>query len=343
MKSKNLFCFGSCFGKQGKLHAQLCGQNVADNSDDVKQIADRKALDCIKSNQDAYVLWMHSACGKDGEVVGMLERYGLDFFRKEVRLTFNGCVNLKKLSGGSFSFLCAETRPSRKSIAGTVLQVFVFVCSGAEKTDKVKSVMSELTGMGNPMVHISGCREEAVRLAEIFFNSNTLELINRRPFDYEDPDFDVKVRRLIRLISERHLDRDDFCCLATTVFGIRKSGDLDCFYLGNGKIDFFSDDISDNAGEFPYYPFPPREILDDPKLHCYYCGLKFVALDVLLEIKRKRGKPRDKETCKMIECFKKGRKYRRWHFRIYEKRKDGDRRTAILLGFIKINYRRRRS
>ncbi len=318
-------------------------------------IMDFGALEYVKLNPNAYIVNLHSVTdpSKDDRVVQILEKYGFVYYKKDIKLTFDGYVNLKKLSYGSFwereswigtvedKFAGAQMH-ARNSIGKNPLRAFVFVCDDLQKVIKAKAEIRNLFNLGNYSVHINDTREEAIWLAETYFNKNSLDMINNRPLDYEDTEFDKIVEKLNKLIFEYHLQKEDFCCLATSIFGVRKSGDLDCFYLGNEKIDFFSDDISDNSDEFVFYPYKPTEILNDPAYHCYYHGLKFISLNNLRYIKQKRNKMGDLETCKMIECFRKKKKYKTKTFKFFEKRKNGIKRKIILFGFIKINYKKRR-
>ena len=314
--------------------------------------ADYAALEYVKLNPNAYIVNLQSVTDPkfDADVESILEKYGFIYYKKNVDITFNGLVNLKKLSYGSFWERESWIGNAENGFAGAVyhannsfgknpLRVYVFVCEKLADVLTAKAEIRALFNIGNFCVHINDTREEAIALAQTYFNKNSLYMINKRPYQYEDSHFDDMVMELRNKIrNNTALKTEDFCCLATSIFGIRKSGDLDLFYIGAENIDFYSDDLSDNSDEFKFYPVSPDEILYNPLNHCYYQGIKFVSLDVLLNIKKARNKPGDMDTCKMIKAFQRGKKYRKSDFKIFRKIRDGQKRTLVFFNIIKIHY-----
>ena len=114
---------------------------------------------------------------KDNEVVKILEKYGFVYYKKEINLTFDGYVNLKKLSYGSFwdreswignvenKFAGAQAH-AKQSMGNNPLRAFVFVCDDLQKVIKSKAEIRDLFNLGNYSVHINDTREEAIWLAE---------------------------------------------------------------------------------------------------------------------------------------------------------------------------------
>ena len=168
-----------------------------------QSIMDYGALEYVKLNPNAYIVNLHSVTNieKDAEVENILNKYGFIFYKKDIKLTYNGYVNMKKLSYGSFwdregwigtvenEFAGAQMH-AKESMGENPLRVFVFVCDNLEKVVKVKSEIRSLYNIGNFSVHINDTRDEAIWLAETYFNKNSLEMINSRPFVYEDTKFD---------------------------------------------------------------------------------------------------------------------------------------------------------
>ena len=321
-------------------------------------IMDYGALEYVKLNHNAYIVNLHSVTdtAKDDQVVQILEKYGFVYYKKEINLTFDGYVNLKKLSYGSFwdredwignvenKFAGAQMH-AKNSMGKNPLRAFVFVCNDLQKVIQAKAEIRELFNLGNFSIHINDSREEAIWLAETYFNKNSLEMINRRPLDYEDPQFDKMVEELKKTAQQHKVDLGDICGAGSTpfdIYGLRGSSDLDFLYCGNKDFDIQTETLSNHDSELDYYPFPKKIIIQNPEHHFYYHGLKFITLDVLYEMKKKRHEiPKDVNDCKMIECFRKNKKYKIKTFKLFEKRKSGNKRKIILFGFIKINYRKR--
>ena len=315
-------------------------------------IMDYGALEYVKLNPNAYIVNLQSIIDTkfDSQVEQILEKYGFIYYKKNVDINFNGLVNLKKLSYGSFWDRESWIGTVENGFAGAVyhannsfgknpMRIYVFVCEKLADVLAAKSEIRALFNIGNFCVHINDTREEAIALAQTYFNKNSLYMINKRPYQYEDKHFDDMVAELRNKIQNNTtLKIEDFCCLATSIFGIRKSGDLDLFYIGDENIDFYSDDLSDNSDEFKFYPKSPDEILYNPLNYCYYQGIKFVSLNVLWNIKKARNKPGDTDTCKMIKAFQCGKKYRKSDFKVFRKIRDGQKRTLVFFNLIKIHY-----
>lgn len=324
------------------------------------KIMDFGALEYVKLNPNAYIVNLHSVTdqAKDTEVVSILEKYGFVYYKKSVRLTFDGYVNLKKLSYGSFwekepwigtvsnKFAGAQMH-ARECMGKSPLRVFVFVCDDIQKVIKAKSEIRDLFKIGNFSIHINDSREEAIWLAETYFNENSLRMINRRPFIYEDIRFDQMIEDLKVVAASNNVDIECLCGAGSTpfgVYGLRQCSDFDFLYNGPCSFDVQTETLSNHDSELKYYPFPKKEIIENPNYHFYYHGLKFITLDVLLSMKQKRHEvPKDVKDCKMIKRFERwGCAGAPFRVKVFEKIKNGERRTIVIFGFIKIRYRRRR-
>lgn len=330
------------------------------NREMTPEIMDFGALEYVKLNPNAYIVNLHSITNpaKDTQVIQVLEKYGFIYYQKEINLTFNGYVNLKKLSYGSFweeekwigtvenKFAGAQMH-AKNSIGKHPLRVFVFVCDELQKVKKAKEEIRAIFNIGNFSVHINDSREEAIELAETYFNRNSLEMINRRSFIYEDFGFDKRIDELKETAIANKVKLENICAAGSTpfnVFGLRKSSDLDFLYYGNPPFDVQTENLSNHDTELIYYPYPKKMIIQNPKYHFYYHGLKFITLNVLYEMKKKRHEiPKDINDCRMIKNFQRKNLVSFLpHFKIFEKHKNGNKRKIILFGFIKINYKKRR-
>ena len=320
-------------------------------------VMDYGALEYVKLNPNAYIVNLHSVAdsSKDDQVIQILEKYGFIYYKKDIELTFDGYVNLKKLSYGSFwerepwigsvenKFSGAQMH-AKNSMGKNPLRAFVFVCDNLDKVIKAKAEIRSLFNIGNFSIHINDTRDEAVWLAQTYFNKNSLEMINARPFDYENIRFDKMIDHLKQVAQEYGANVDDICGAGSTpfdIYGLRKSSDLDFLYCGQKAFDVQTEDLSNHDSELQYYPYSKYQIVHNPNYHFYYHGVKFISIDVLYAMKQKRHEiPKDINDCRMIEDFRKGKK-RKKTFKFFQKIKDGHKRTIILFGFIKIRYKKR--
>jgi len=278
------------------------------------KMADLAALEYVKLNPYARIVNLHAVTdpSRDADVEAILARYGFVYYKKSVRMGFNGYVNLKKISYGTFweretwIGTAAEGYPgaqmhAKESMGPNPMRIYVFVCPDDAKVLAAKREIRELFAKGNFSVHINDTHEEAAWLAETYFNDNSLKLVARRPFAFRDEPFEALLDELAKAASARGLCRDDFLCLATSTYGLRKSGDLDFIYLGEGNVRFDDGRLSDNLDESHYYPAGIRSMAFRPENYCWFHGFKFVTAENLWEIKRRRGKSHDADTCAMLE------------------------------------------
>jgi len=322
-------------------------------------IADYGALEYVKLNPYAYIVNLQSITSTeyDSQVEKILEKYGFIYYKKNVDITFNGLVNLKKLSYGSFwdreswigtaeNGFAGAAYHAKNSFGKNPLRVYVFVCEKLADVLMAKSEIRALFNIGNFSVHINDTREEAIALAQTYFNKNSLYMINNRPYKYEDIHFDYMVKEMRDTTRNLDIDLNDVCGSGSTpldIFGLRQSDDLDFLYCGNKDFNIQTETLSNHDTELNYYPYPKQEIILNPNNHLYYQGVKFITLDVLYDMKQKRHEvPKDVKDCKMIKAFKRGKKYRSHNFKIFQKIKDGKKRTLVFFNIIKIHYTKKR-
>lgn len=268
-------------------------------------VMDFGALEYVKLNGNAYIVCLHAIndAGEDPKVEEILEKYGFLYYKKNVRLTFNGYVNLKKISYGSFwnrekwigtpgnRFAGAREHAKRSMGKNCVLRAYVFVCDSPDKVVAAKKEIRELFGIGNYSVHINDTHEEAVWLASSLFNRNSLIALNSRPFVFEDGRFEGMVRSLQESVRRQHADPFDICGVdgaSLNALGVKKTEALD--FLHAGKVPFAVQDaaFADNESELRNYPCGKAEIIYDPSRHFYFQGMKFASPGTLFEMKLRR-------------------------------------------------------
>ncbi|MBO7467828.1 MAG: ParB-like nuclease domain-containing protein [Bacteroidaceae bacterium] len=279
---------------------------------------DYGALEYVKLNPNAYIVNLHSITNpnSDEKVERILEKYGFIYYKKAVKLTYNGYVNLKKLSYGSFweessswignvlnSYAGAQEH-AQQSKGKYPLRAYVFVCDSIEKVIRAKKEIRDLYGKGNYSIHINDTHTEAVWLAETFFNKNSLAFINNRPFEFEDRLFDENIEILKKKCEESGVNLESICAAGSTplnVFGVRKSHDIDYLSLDD-SFALVDEVFSSHDSQLSYYPYKKEVIITNPNCFFYYHGIKFISLDILYKMKRsRREKPKDYYDCRLIK------------------------------------------
>lgn len=325
--------------------------------------ADYTALEFVKLNPQSYIVNIHAVNNpkNDEKIEKILNKYGHIYYKKDVYLTYNGYVNLKKLSYGfdnwgenswigneRDNYAGAQSHAKKSYGKGKhPLRAYVFVCKSLDDVIKAKKEIRDFYNIGNYSVHINDSRKEALELAETYFNENSLEIINSRPFSMDTPKVDNYIKELTEYAQKNNINLDEICACGSTplaIAGIREIKDFDFLYCGSENINIPNNEISQHSGVWEsYYPANKYEIILNPEYHFYYKGIKFISLNTLKQMKTNRNEqPKDVNDCKMIDEFMAGTfKFKKNKFkinRIITKQKYGSTRKITILGFIKFSY-----
>lgn len=289
-----------------------------------EQYADYGAIEYVKLQPDSYIVNLHAVVGEqyDIQVEKILKKYGRIYYKKKVPLNYNGYVNLKKLSYGSFwerekwigsvenRYAGAQDHALHSKGNGKNLRAYVYVCKNPDDLLKIKSEVRDLFKIGNYCIHINDSHEEAIALAQLFFNDNSIQIYNLRPFCFESADYDSNIDDFKNRIKKDKLQIEDFLIGGSSplnILGVRKSEDIDFLYCGNKIFTGEDDLISSHDTELNYYPESKENLVYDNNNFFYYHGMKVISLEVLYKLKSKRNeKPKDVRDCKIIKRLKKG-------------------------------------
>ena len=273
------------------------------------EIMDYGALEYVKFNPNTYIVNLHAVTNrdKDQQVIDILNKYGFIYYQKDVKMNYNGYVNLVKISYGSFwereNWIGDETNGfsgaqyhAKMSYGRNPMRIFVFVCDDLQKVLKAKAEIRALYNFGNNSVHINDTHEEAICLAETYFNKNSLHFIKRRPFKLVDEQFDKKLDHLKTIAANEGVALEKICCVGSTplnAYGIRKATDIDYLCLDDS---FTKEDeiISPHDNQLKYYKCGKEDMIYNPQNYFYYHGVKICTLSQTLNLKLSRHEfPKD--------------------------------------------------
>lgn len=286
--------------------------------------ADYGAIEYVKLQSNSYIVNLHSVIDErnDKIVEDILKKYGRIYYKKKIPLNYNGYVNLKKLSYGSFwereqwigsvenNFAGAQDHAMHSKGKGKNLRAYVYICENPDNLIKIKQEVRDYFNIGNYCIHINDSREEALALAQLFFNDNSIEIFNQRPFIFEDSVFDSNIELFKKRIIKDNCNINNFIIGGSSplnILGIRKSDDIDYLYCGKEKFNGEDNLISSHDSELAYYPDAKENLIYDNRYFFYYHGMKIISLKTLYELKSNRGeKPKDIKDCKLINQLLKG-------------------------------------
>ncbi|MCV6598930.1 MAG: hypothetical protein OIF36_00390 [Alphaproteobacteria bacterium] len=211
-------------------------------------IADFGALEFVKSNPYSFIINIQPRANikLDSKVENIIEEYANIYYKKNVKLNLNGLVNIKKLCYkdtkwiGNYKngFSGAQEHAENSFDSSNPMRVYVVTCESLDEMVALKSKVREIYNIENYSIHINDTHEEAIELAEVYFNDNTLEYFNSVPFNYKNSLIDSQVSYLHKYIKKNNIDKNDICIIGSYpmgLWGLRQIRDLD-FISANKNI-----------------------------------------------------------------------------------------------------------
>ena len=278
---------------------------------------DAMALEYARLKDDVFmVLVWPTAENHEAELQDILNKYGKIVYRKEVSLNSNGMVHLVKQAYqteswlGSYAndFEGARNKARWCSKDSGVVRVFLF------ESDKdliaMKDEIRDIFKIEKHAVHINDTKEETLELAELLFNENSIKWMNGANLK-EFKKFNGLFSQYTDFFAKNTMTKENFALIGgvLAVYGVRESNDLDYISKNSEPYDFGDEKIELEIKKVQFLPVGIDEILYNPKYHFYANGQKFVTLDILKEIKEKRGIGKDPEDVVMLETLIQNGKY----------------------------------
>ncbi len=299
---KDVYTTEGVVGRDGQLD---CGYKFFENLGLNPDYADRTAIEYAKLKKNTFIVFIFpSANGKIDEVINILNKNGKIVYSKNVPLNENGSFNLiKELYlneswGGTFDTNFSGFRHKQHLCYPTYqpTSVFLLEFDNLETSVKVKEIIRSFFNIGKHSVHINDTHEETIRLAKTIFNKNSIHhLNNTKTVNYQV--FDKCLVEFKKEINRLGLDIDDYCIGGSSpisAYGLRECNDLDYLHFNPTEIKDSNNLIhSHNVYGIGRYTLNRDEIIYNPDNHFYHRGVKFASLDVIKQLKLKRGEPKD--------------------------------------------------
>jgi len=266
----------------------------------------------LKSTTHIVVVYP-SAVGKNNHIKEVLNLYGNLFYEKSIHFKNAGPKNLilqiyskeKWLGNLSNNFIGAINKMESCFKHNSPVRVFVLETDNLNNVNKAKEEIRNLFGIGNHSVHISDKHEQTIRLAQLFFNDNSIHFLNNMEIN-KNKRFHRLFKQYKNWLNSLCFDKDRFCVDASSVmaaYGIREPGDFNFLHHGYDHILSNNKEINSPGVELNYHVKTKDDIIFGPQNHFYYDGIKFASLDIIKEMKKKRGEPKDLDDIKLINSF----------------------------------------
>jgi hypothetical protein len=284
------------------------------------QLADYVALEYVKHNPNSYIVNLHAIndIKYDEQVENILSKYGFVYYKKNVFLNYNAYVSLKKINYGS-EFWNQETfigsysndfqgakDHATRSFGKNPLRVYVFVCDNLEKVLEAKKEIRDIFKIGNHSIHINDTHEEGIRLAELYFNDNSIHLLNNSPYNLNLDNINVEIDNFKSKLELHGINHDDVCVVGSVplaLYNIRKTNDID-FVSTLKEINEQDFNPVDLHKDYHYFSNEIFDIIYNSEYYFYYRGLKIITLNVLYNYKKNRyNDTNDIKDIKDIKAF----------------------------------------
>ena len=292
--------------KDGQLD---CGYQMFYDMKLEQKYLDAAAFELCRMNRNLFIVSLFpsskwSQTGQDSRVEEILNKSGTIAYSKDVSLNSNGAFNLmrqmyygEEWAGGRHNNWAGFRDKAGLCFNNSDLnpmRVYVVEFSNVDITQKIKLQIRDLFGIENHSLHINDTYDETIRLARVLFNKNSIHFLNNSSLAYYE-NFESQIDYFKRYIQGNGLDIEDYCITASSIlsaYGLREGSDLDYLHRGQ-EIQGHPDVHSHNEYGKNRYWRPIDDIIYNPENHFYFNDVKFASLDVVKQLKTKRGEVKD--------------------------------------------------
>ena len=263
------------------------------------------------SGKDAHVLCLWPSAFKYPEQLEQARSLidpDIVVYKKTIPLTYNGMKNFMIQTYADFEW--AGTPENHfKGIYGKLdpcytegfpVEAYLLQCSDEAIVD-LKSRIRDVIGIANHSCHSSDNRKDALLMAHLLFNDNSVQMLNGMDIT-ACGELLSNVLRFKEAVQNSGVDPYSVIIDSSSVmgvYGIRKTEDLDYISWNNTDIGSF-----DNHEDYlPYYGISRTDLLYNPAYYAYLFDVKIITLPLLRQMKTARGEKKDLEDVVLINNF----------------------------------------
>ncbi len=287
-----------------------------------KRQLDQKYLDFmmqeyIKLNSNLYIACLYPAASgreKLNKAIKVMKQRTNILYKKDIPITTDGLRNFmiqiykSDMNPwiGSYENRYAGVYDKLKVCTGKEdLRIFILDCESLEDIRIVKKEIRAIYEIGNSSIHITDTKEEAVSLANIVFNANSIHCLN-----YGKPDYFIKFNRKLNVfrnrIEDHMLSLDEFIIDSSSVMGLyalRDIRDIDFLSVSSKYHLIENNSINCHHSYVSYYHTTIDNLLMNPENYLVYHDTKFITLEVCKRFKSNRDERKDRDDVKLINTI----------------------------------------
>lgn len=304
-----------CFDEGGVGQTNVDYKYFKNKKDFVKEGLDTKycdsiALEYCKIKPNTFIATIFPSAEGDIEEAERIIADKADiFYKKSLKLNPNGALNLMRqmYNGEPWGGTLDNGYAGLKEKARLCFQkdgdvnVYVITVVDPKDTAVIKEEVRKVFDIGNHSIHINDTWEETFRLSRGVFNNNSINMMNVMKSNYY-PEFEQLSSFVYLSLLKNDLDPDNYCITASSVLsrlGLREGEDLDYLHRGPTLEGHPSID-SHNEYSKGRYTKTIDDIIYNPENHFYFNGLKYASVEVIKDLKEKRGEEKDKKDLELL-------------------------------------------
>lgn len=235
--------------------------------------------------------------------------------KKELKLSYNGLKNLMIQIYFKFDWLGTDFRgifqklePCYKKNQSTIF--YLFESNSLDFVVEMKKEIRDIFKIDTNSIHITDYYRETKQIANLIFNQNSVNHLNK-----SNPTKFKKSYSLMEdyksIILNQNLSLDDFVVdtsLSMAIYGIRDAEDLD--YYTTSKMPYLIEEkakikgsINNHQDEIRHHLLGVDDMINIPSNHFFYNELKFLSLENIKIMKKRRNEKKDRTDIKLINSF----------------------------------------
>ncbi len=175
-----------------------------------------------------------------------------------------------------------------------------YVNTSAKEIKLIKQKIRNICNIGNHSIHTTDTIEEAKRLANIYFNNNTIRFLNCIK-KVNQPNFNILFEKLTNYLNKNNIKNDEICLSGSSVlsiYNLRDCYDIDLLSKNKSinKIDEKIEVYNNYYLESKFHKttnISIDEIFDNEMNYFYYNDIKIMSLEILKKFKMYRSEKKD--------------------------------------------------
>lgn len=267
------------------------------------EILDEAAIEYCRVKQGLALALIFPTAASEKFAINSLSRAGSIVYRKDIDLSPHGGGALLRQAYFGHAWLQDESKDSGfasklKScfpFRGTVRVVLIDECE-PNTLRSVKERIRSHYGVGNHSIHITDGDEEVLRLARVLFNQNSIDLLLMGIGEL--PRFHKMIFAYRDWLEHSGLDEEAVCIDGSAILallGLRECRDIDFLFHGEEKALPAPPSGIDCHNDFArYHHHAIPDLVGDPRLHCWYMGIKFCTPHLVSKMKERRNEAKDR-------------------------------------------------